>query len=195
MYQLNKKWVPPNGKRPVDQISSQHNKLCGMRANLNVSAQQIRFLEDLESSTNHLMMGQKQTMNHADVRTKGIRVGHGSKPQQVARLDSFVEKISSVTILIETALPNSDFMDVWQSGKRSGGVAVFSFLRMYFRANRCHLVIAHPLNTYSTVLKCTPRVLLLIIYRPSKYSENFFHDFTELGLLSSISTDVDCFWL
>ena len=77
------------------------------------------------------MMGQKQTRNHADVSTKGIRVGHGSKPQQVARLDSFVEKISSVTILIETALPNSDFMDVWQSGKRSGGVAVFFFKNVF----------------------------------------------------------------
>ena len=40
------------------------------------------------------------------------------------------------------------------------------------------------------VLKCSPRVLLLIIYRPPTYSANFFDDFTEL--LSSISTDFDC---
>ncbi|MPV02308.1 hypothetical protein FVA96_24225, partial [Escherichia coli] len=40
------------------------------------------------------------------------------------------------------------------------------------------------------VLKGSPRVLLLIIYRPPKYSAHFFDDFTEL--LSSISTDFDC---
>ena len=40
------------------------------------------------------------------------------------------------------------------------------------------------------VLKCSPRFLLLIIYRPPKYSANLFDDFTEL--LSRISTDSDC---
>ena len=42
----------------------------------------------------------------------------------------------------------------------------------------------------SAVLKCSPRVLLLIIYGPPTYSAKFFNDFTEL--LSSISTEFDC---
>ena len=38
-------------------------------------------------------------------------------------------------------------------------------------------------------LNISPRVLLPIIYMPSKYSANIFDDFTEL--LVSISTDLD----
>ena len=40
------------------------------------------------------------------------------------------------------------------------------------------------------VLNISSRVMLQIIYMASKYSANFFDDFTEL--LVSISTDLDC---
>jgi len=41
------------------------------------------------------------------------------------------------------------------------------------------------------VLKGAPCILLIIIYRPPKYSSGFAEDFTEL--LSIISSEFDCF--
>jgi len=41
------------------------------------------------------------------------------------------------------------------------------------------------------VLKGSPRILLIVIYRPPKYSPAFVEDFTEL--LSTISSEFDCF--
>ncbi len=41
------------------------------------------------------------------------------------------------------------------------------------------------------VLKCTARILFIIICRPPKYSAAFVEEFTEL--LSMISSEFDCF--
>ena len=74
------------------------------------------------------------------------------------------------------------------AGKRGGGVAVLS--ESVFQGKQMSLGDFPSFEYLYAVRKYSPRVLLPIIYRPSKYSENYFHDFTEL--LYSISTDFDC---
>ncbi|KAK0139908.1 hypothetical protein N1851_023184 [Merluccius polli] len=102
--------------------------------------------------------------------------------------ETWLEQNYSATILIETAPPNINFLDVCRSGKRGGGVAVI--FKNVFQGEQMSFGDFPSFKYLCAVLKCSPRVLLLIIYRPAKYSANFFDDFTEL--LFSISTDSDC---
>ena len=62
---------------------------------------------------------------------------------------------------------------------------------MSISAGKCHLVITLSFEYLDIVLKGAPRILLIVIYRPPKYSPAFVEDFTEL--LSAISSEFDCF--
>ena len=82
------------------------------------------------------------------------------------------------TVMIETAPSNYNFFDVSRSGKRGRGVAA----KMYFRGNM--LFGDFPSFEYlCAVFKCSPRVVLLIIYTPPTYS-NFFRTLQNYCLAS-----------
>ena len=102
--------------------------------------------------------------------------------------ETWLEQNNSATVLIETAPPNYNFFDACRSGKRGGGVA--AIFKNVFQGKQMLFGDFPSFEYLSAVLKCSPRVLLLIIYRPPTYSANFFDEFTEL--LSSISTEFDC---
>jgi len=57
--------------------------------------------------------------------------------------------------------------------------------------SKYHLGYLPSFEYLGIVLKGAPRILLIIVYRPPKYSPAFAKDFTEL--LSTIASEFDCF--
>ena len=91
-------------------------------------------------------------------------------------------------VLNESAPPNFNYIDASRIGKKGGGVAV-----IYSDTYQCKQVSFGDFSSFEylgAVLKCSPSVLLLIIYRPPKYCNSFFDEFSEL--LSIISIEHNC---
>ncbi len=103
--------------------------------------------------------------------------------------ETWLEDSCSATVLNETAPPNFNFISVCRTVRRGGGVAVL-FKDVY----QCKQVSFGQYLSFEylgIVLKGAPRILFIIIYRPTKYSPAFVEEFTEL--LSMISSEFDCF--
>ena len=91
-------------------------------------------------------------------------------------------------ILNESTPPNFNYIDAPRIGKRGGGVAlIYSDL---FQCKRMSFGDFLSFEYLAVVMKSSPPVLFMVVYRPPNYANNFFVEFSEL--LSIISLDHDC---
>ena len=102
--------------------------------------------------------------------------------------ETWLDQNNRTIILNETAPSNFSYIDAPRVDKKGGGVAVI------FSDNfQCKQISFGDFSSFeylAVLLKCSPTVLLLTIYRPPKYSNCFFDEFADL--LSIISTEHDC---
>ena len=103
--------------------------------------------------------------------------------------ETWLEDSCSATILNETSPPNFTFMSVCRAGRKGGGVA--ALFKDVYQCKQISFGNYPSFEYLGIVLKGAPRILLIIVYRPPKYSSAFAEDFTEL--LSTISSEFDCF--
>ncbi|KAK9973180.1 hypothetical protein ABG768_023923 [Culter alburnus] len=103
--------------------------------------------------------------------------------------ETWLEDSCSSTILNETTPPNFTFMSVCRAVRRGGGVV--ALFKDVFQCKQVSFGDYLSFEYLGIVLKGAPRILLIVIYRPPKYSPAFVEDFTEL--LSEISSEFDCF--
>ena len=103
--------------------------------------------------------------------------------------ETWLEDSCSSTILNETAPPNFTFMSVCRAVRRGGGEA--ALFKDVYQCKQVSFGDYLSFEYLGIVLKGAPRILLLVIYRPPKYSPAFVEDFTEL--LSATSSEFDCF--
>lgn len=103
--------------------------------------------------------------------------------------ETWLENDCNATVLIETAPPCFNFFNVSRVGKRGGGVA--ALFQDTFECKQTSLGDFNSFEYLCIVMKGSPKVLLVVLYRPPKYSSGFINDFSEL--ISIISTDFDSF--
>lgn len=102
--------------------------------------------------------------------------------------ETWLDLNNRAVVLAESAPPDFNFIDAPRVDKKGGGVAV-----IFSDVFQCSQVSFGDFSSFeylAAILKCSPRVLLLIVYRPPKYSSSFFDEFAEL--LSIISMEYDC---
>ncbi|XP_051996155.1 uncharacterized protein LOC127653511 [Xyrauchen texanus] len=103
--------------------------------------------------------------------------------------ETWLEDSCSATVLNETSPPNFTYLSVCREGRRGGGLA--ALFKDVYQCKQISFGNYPPFEYLGSVLKGAPRILLIIIYRPPKYSPAFAEDFTEL--LSTITSEFDCF--
>ncbi len=104
-------------------------------------------------------------------------------------IETWLEDNCSATVLNETAPPNFNFISVCRTFRRGGGVA--ALFKDVYQCKQVSFGQYLSFEYLGIVLKGAPRILFIIIYRPSKKSPAFVEEFTEL--LSMISSEFDCF--
>jgi len=80
-------------------------------------------------------------------------------------------------------------MSVCRAVRRGGGLA--ALFKDVYQCKQISFGNYPSFEYLGVVLKGAPRILLIIVYRPLKYSPAFAEDFTEL--LSTIASEFDCF--
>ena len=103
--------------------------------------------------------------------------------------ETWLTEGSCGTILNEATPSNFSFVSKCRTGKKGGGVA--AIFKDVFNCKEMSFGDFNSFEYVSFILKGDPKVLFLIIYRPPRYSGQFFDDFTEL--LSVICTDYNFF--
>ncbi len=100
-------------------------------------------------------------------------------------IETWLEDNCSATVLTETAPPNFNFISVCRTVRRGGGVA--ALFKDVYQCKQVSFGQYLSFEYLGIVLKGSPRILFIIIYRPPKYSPAFVEEFTEL--LSMISSE------
>lgn len=94
--------------------------------------------------------------------------------------ETCLDSISGAAALSESAPPHFTFVDVARPDRKGDGLALLC--RVAFQCKQ----LSFGNFTSFEYIKCSSHILLLVIYRPLKYSSSFIGDFAEL--LSTIST-------
>ena len=94
-----------------------------------------------------------------------------------------------MSTLIESATPNYNFMSAIRENKKGGGIA--SIVNASFQCRQSSFSDFVSFEYLSTIIKGSPQIILLIIYRPPKHSPKVFLE--ELSeILSGICLEYDC---
>ena len=101
--------------------------------------------------------------------------------------ETWLDKESKAPILIESTPPNFRSLDVVRTHKKGGGIA--TFFRDIFNCKQTSFGEFLSFEYLSVIFKCSPRILLIILYRPPQYSAIFFNELAEL--LSIVTTEFD----
>ncbi|KAF7644646.1 hypothetical protein LDENG_00218380, partial [Lucifuga dentata] len=105
--------------------------------------------------------------------------------------ETWLDNSCSATVLIEAAPPNFNFLNVSRVTRRGGGIAA-----IFNDTIQCNKISLGEFNSFEylcTVVKTSPSILLVTIYRPPKNCAHFIDDFSEL--LSIICTGFSSFIL
>ncbi|XP_073804016.1 uncharacterized protein isoform X1 [Danio rerio] len=103
--------------------------------------------------------------------------------------ETWLDDSCSAAVLNEAAPLNFDFLSVCRVNRRGGGIA--ALFKDVYECKQVSFGDYFSFEYLSIALKGSPRILLIIIYRPPKYSPAFIEDFTEL--LSIVTSEYDYF--
>ena len=103
--------------------------------------------------------------------------------------ETWLDLANNMSTLIESATPNYNFMSAIRENKKGGGIAtIFNASFQCRQSLFCDFVSFEYL---STIIKGSPQIILLIIYRPPKHSPKVcLEELSEL--LSGICLEYDC---
>ena len=103
--------------------------------------------------------------------------------------DTWLDLANNVSTLIESAPPNYNFMSAIRENKKGGGIA--SIFNASFQCRQSSFGDFVSFEYLSTIIKGSPQIILLIIYRPPKHSPKVcLEELSEL--LSAICLEYDC---
>ena len=101
--------------------------------------------------------------------------------------ETWLDEERKASILIESAPPNFRSLDVVRAHKKGGGIA--TFFRDIFNCKQTSFGEFLSFEYLSAIFKCSPQILLTILYRPPQHSTVFFNELAEL--FSIITTEFD----
>lgn len=99
--------------------------------------------------------------------------------------ETWLDSITGAAALSESVPARFNFMNVARADRKGGGLA--ALFRVAFQCKQLSFGNFTSFEYLSSLFKCSSRILLLVIYRPQKYSASFIDDLLSFYPLCPLS--------